>query len=107
MTKNAGNGPTWNLVSITPNFIVKNLQASIVFYVERLGFHVDYQGPDDGPSGAKSRAMGSASTSRKSIPTSVHFPIAAATHGLPGTRTSPRWTRTRSSTSSTSAVCHL
>ena len=23
------NGPTWNLVSITPNFIVKNLKASI------------------------------------------------------------------------------
>jgi len=38
-----------NLVSITPNFIVKDLQASIAFYVERLGFHVDYQGPDDGP----------------------------------------------------------
>jgi len=42
-----------NLVSITPNFIVKNLQASIAFYRERLGFQLDYQGPDDGPFWAK------------------------------------------------------
>ena len=54
MTKNAENGPTregasTNLVSITPNFIVKNLQASIAFYRERLGFQLDVQGPDDGP----------------------------------------------------------
>jgi catechol 2,3-dioxygenase-like lactoylglutathione lyase family enzyme len=54
MTKNAENGPTREgatriLVSITPNFIVKDLQASIAFYVERLGFQVDYQGPGDGP----------------------------------------------------------
>ena len=43
MTENAENGPiregaSTNLVSITPNFIVKNLQASIAFYRERLGF---------------------------------------------------------------------
>ena len=54
MTKNAENGParegaSTNLVSITPNFIVKDLQASIAFYRERLGFRLDYQGPDDGP----------------------------------------------------------
>ena len=54
MTKNAENSPTregasTNLVSITPNFIVKNLQASIAFYCERLGFQLDVQGPDDGP----------------------------------------------------------
>jgi catechol 2,3-dioxygenase-like lactoylglutathione lyase family enzyme len=51
MTKNAENGSTregasTNLVSITPNFIVKNLQASIAFYRERLGFKVDFQGPE-------------------------------------------------------------
>ena len=47
MTKNAENGLTregrsTNLVSITPNFIVKDLQASIAFYVERLGFQVSH-----------------------------------------------------------------
>jgi hypothetical protein len=36
-----------NLVSISPFFIVKDLQASILYYVERLGFHVDFQGPPD------------------------------------------------------------
>jgi len=40
---------TSNLVSIRPNFIVRDLQASIDFYRERLGFQLDFQGPDDGP----------------------------------------------------------
>ena len=35
------------LVSISPFFIVKNLQVSISYYVERLGFQLDFQGPDD------------------------------------------------------------
>jgi catechol 2,3-dioxygenase-like lactoylglutathione lyase family enzyme len=34
-----------NLVSISPFFIVKNLQASIAFYRDRLGFQLDFQGP--------------------------------------------------------------
>ena len=38
-----------NLVSIRPNFIVRNLQASITYYRERLGFQLDFQGPDGGP----------------------------------------------------------
>ena len=38
--------PAKNLVSISPFFIVKDLQASIAFYVERLGFDVDFQGPE-------------------------------------------------------------
>ena len=38
-----------NLTSIRPNFIVKNLQTSITYYRERLGFQLDFQGPDDGP----------------------------------------------------------
>ena len=38
-----------NLVSIRPSFIVKDLQASITYYRERLGFQLDFQGPDDGP----------------------------------------------------------
>ncbi|HQR08346.1 MAG TPA: VOC family protein [Gemmatales bacterium] len=35
-----------NLASISPFFIVKNLQASITYYVERLGFQLDFQGPE-------------------------------------------------------------
>jgi catechol 2,3-dioxygenase-like lactoylglutathione lyase family enzyme len=38
-----------NLASIRPFFIVKDLQASIAYYVERLGFHLDFQGPADDP----------------------------------------------------------
>ena len=38
-----------NLTSIRPSFIVKDLQASIAYYLERLGFQLDFQGPDDGP----------------------------------------------------------
>src|SRR4030095_7476170 len=37
-----------NLASIRPSFIVKDLQASISYYVERLGFQLDFQGPDEG-----------------------------------------------------------
>ena len=36
-----------NLTSISPFFIVENLQASIAYYIERLGFQLDFQGPDD------------------------------------------------------------
>jgi len=39
-------GAPRNLVSITPFFIVKDLQASIAFYRERLGFQLDFQGPE-------------------------------------------------------------
>lgn len=35
------------LASISPFFIVKDLQASMSYYVERLGFKVDFQGPAD------------------------------------------------------------
>ena len=35
-----------NLVSISPFFIVKDLQASIAFYRERLGFQLDFDGPE-------------------------------------------------------------
>jgi hypothetical protein len=36
-----------NLASITPLFIVKDLQTSISHYIERLGFELDFQGPPD------------------------------------------------------------
>ena len=42
-----GKETTRNLVSISPFFIVKDLQASITCYRERLGFQLDFQGPDD------------------------------------------------------------
>ena len=45
MTEN----PARNLVSITPFFIVKDLQASIAHYVERFGFQLDFQGPEGDP----------------------------------------------------------
>jgi catechol 2,3-dioxygenase-like lactoylglutathione lyase family enzyme len=35
-----------NLVSITPFFIVDDLQASVAFYRDRLGFHLDFEGPE-------------------------------------------------------------
>jgi catechol 2,3-dioxygenase-like lactoylglutathione lyase family enzyme len=38
-----------NLAAIRPSFIVKDLRASIAYYCERLGFQLDFQGPDDGP----------------------------------------------------------
>jgi hypothetical protein len=38
-----------NLVSISPFFIVKDLQVSITHYIECFGFQLDFQGPDDGP----------------------------------------------------------
>ena len=36
-----------NLASISPFFIVKDLQVSIAYYIERFGFQLDFQGPDD------------------------------------------------------------
>jgi catechol 2,3-dioxygenase-like lactoylglutathione lyase family enzyme len=42
-------GATPNLTSIRPSFIAKDLQTSITYYRERLGFQLDFQGPDDGP----------------------------------------------------------
>lgn len=37
-----------NLTSISPFFIVRDLQASVAFYRERLGFQLDFEGPDGG-----------------------------------------------------------
>ena len=38
---------TRNLSSISPFFIVKDLQVSISHYIERFGFQLDFKGPDD------------------------------------------------------------
>jgi catechol 2,3-dioxygenase-like lactoylglutathione lyase family enzyme len=34
-----------NLLSISPFFIVKDLQASIAYYRDRLGFQLEFEGP--------------------------------------------------------------
>ena len=38
-----------NLASISPFFIVKDLEVSISYYIERFGFQLDFQGPDEDP----------------------------------------------------------
>src|SRR5262245_23750292 len=37
-------GATTNLAAIRPYFIVKNLQVSVSYYVDRLGFDLDFGG---------------------------------------------------------------
>lgn len=49
-----------NLVSITPFFVVADLQASITHYVERLGFQLEFQGPPDDVYYAQVRRDGAA-----------------------------------------------
>ena len=80
-----------NLTSISPFFIVKDLQASISHYIERFGFQLDFQGPaDDVYYGHGSRdGIGGPDT-----------------NGLAGTRTSTPWIPTRCSMSSSSGVRH-
>lgn len=38
-----------NLVSITPFFIVKDLDASASYYIERMGFKLDFKRPEGDP----------------------------------------------------------
>ncbi len=38
-----------NLLYVAPFFIVTNLQTSVSFYVDKLGFEIRYIGPDDDP----------------------------------------------------------
>ena len=38
-----------NLASISPFFIVKDLQVSIAYYIERFGFQLAFQGPEGDP----------------------------------------------------------
>jgi hypothetical protein len=42
-------GATRNLIAISPFFIVEHLQASISYYIERMGFQLEFQGPDEDP----------------------------------------------------------
>jgi hypothetical protein len=43
-----GDGAAKNLVSISPFFIVKDLVTSVAFYRERLGFQLEFEGPEGG-----------------------------------------------------------
>jgi catechol 2,3-dioxygenase-like lactoylglutathione lyase family enzyme len=43
-----GDGAPKNLVSISPFFIVKDLATSVAFYRERLGFQLEFEGPEGG-----------------------------------------------------------
>ena len=47
LTRTGTDSATRNLESIRPFFIVKDLQTSIAYYRDRLGFQVDFQGPAD------------------------------------------------------------
>jgi len=42
-------GVSGTLAAIRPFFIVKDLQVSIAYYRERLGFQLDFQGPEGDP----------------------------------------------------------
>ena len=42
-------GTPENLTSINPFFIVGNLNTAIACYIERMGFHLDFQGPEHDP----------------------------------------------------------
>jgi catechol 2,3-dioxygenase-like lactoylglutathione lyase family enzyme len=42
-------GATRHLAAINPFFIVQDLSASIDYYLARLGFQLDFQGPDEAP----------------------------------------------------------
>ncbi len=78
-----------NLTSISPFFIVNDLQASISHYIERFGFQLDFQGPaDDVYYGHVSRD-------------GIGGP---GTNGPAGMPTSTPWIPTRCSRSSTSGV---
>jgi hypothetical protein len=45
-SRSSGDGARKNLTSISPFFIVKDLQVSIAHYIERFGFQLDFQGPE-------------------------------------------------------------
>ena len=105
VTDSTREGATRNLVSISPFFIVKDLQASIAFYRERLGFQFDFDGPaGDGYYAGVSRD-GIGIMLKEILPDVLPCPNHTRHPWLVGTRTSTQWTRTRSSTSSASAVC--
>jgi catechol 2,3-dioxygenase-like lactoylglutathione lyase family enzyme len=51
---------TRNLAAIDPFFIVDDLRTSVTFYVQRLGFRLDFQAPAENPFFARVSATASA-----------------------------------------------
>jgi hypothetical protein len=98
-------GANRNLVSISPFFIVKDLQASISYYIERLGFQLDFQGPDDDPYYGGVSRDGIGIMLKAILPDVLPCPNHTDMDGLVGMRTSTPWTPTCSSKSSASGVC--
>ena len=45
--KRMGKPGSMNLEAINPFFIVDDFQVAVSYYLDRLGFGLDYQGPDD------------------------------------------------------------
>ena len=97
-------GSNRNLASIRPSFIVKNLETSISYYRERLGFQLDFQGPDDGPFWAGMSRDGIGIMLKAVAPDVLPCPNQPGTSGRLRTRTSTAWILMRSSRSSASAV---
>ena len=48
-SERASDAASTNLASINPFFIVKDLQDSIRYYIDRLGFQLDFEGPAEDP----------------------------------------------------------
>jgi catechol 2,3-dioxygenase-like lactoylglutathione lyase family enzyme len=101
-----------NLASIRPSFIVKDLQASIAYYRDRLGFQLDFQGPDQGPNDGQDDDPFWAGVSRDGIgimlkavaPTCRLVRITPGTNGPLRMRTFTASTRMRCSMNSAGAV---
>ena len=95
-----------NLVAISPFFIVKDLEASVAYYVERLGFALLFKGPPDDVYYAGVGRDGISIMLRRSRRTCCRSPITHGTHGRAGTRMSTRLTPTRSPLTSSGAARH-
>ena len=81
-------GASRNLASISPFFIVKDLQASIAYYIERMGFQLDFQGPDDDVYYGQVSRDGIGIFLKATFPTCFPVQTTPDTNGLVGTRTS-------------------
>src|SRR5258706_11787450 len=57
-----------NLTSISPFFIVKDLQVSISYYIGPLGFQLDFQGPATTPNYPELTRNGTGSILKPTLP---------------------------------------
>lgn len=57
-----------SLLSITPFFIVNDLKASVAYYLDRLGFQLDFEGPPDDVYYAQVRRDGAAIMLKTIVP---------------------------------------